>query len=130
MAKDESPATGWHMSSTYAGKKPGQGTIHYDIGSDDGENIALVYPAEDGLIATARRARRIVAVNALYDALLRLSDADSDWPWWWHRERGRDYCKACEYMLAVPMSPKDHAEDCPVRQALEAIDLADKGDGK
>ena len=30
---------------------------HYDIGADDNENIALVYPAEYGDLVTVRRAR-------------------------------------------------------------------------
>ncbi len=50
-------AARWHISPTLAGK-PG-GRTHYDIGADDNENIALVYPAEDGYDATVERARLI-----------------------------------------------------------------------
>ena len=51
------PEPKWHMSPTQAGK-PG-GPWHYDIGADDNENIALVYPAEDGHEVTEARAKLI-----------------------------------------------------------------------
>lgn len=54
---DATLAVGWHTSPTRAGK-PG-GRIHYDIGSNNNENIALVYPAEDGDEITEQRARAI-----------------------------------------------------------------------
>lgn len=55
--KDSTLAVGWHMSPTLNGKRGGR--THYDIGSDDNENIALVYPAEDGDEITRQRARAI-----------------------------------------------------------------------
>lgn len=47
----------WHYSPTQAGRIGGP--WHYDIGADDNENIALVYPAEDGPEVTAERAKLI-----------------------------------------------------------------------
>ena len=44
----------WHISLTMAGKRGGE--VHCDIGADDNENIALVYPAEDGREVTLERA--------------------------------------------------------------------------
>ena len=35
----------WHKQPTLAGNP--QGRRHYDIGGDDGSNIALVYPSEE-----------------------------------------------------------------------------------
>ena len=48
----------WHCSPTRNGS-PG-GPLHYDIGADDNEKIALVYPSEGGLLETASRARLFV----------------------------------------------------------------------
>ena len=45
----------WHISPTKNGKQSGR--THYDIGAADNENIALVYPAEDGDDVTVDRAR-------------------------------------------------------------------------
>ena len=38
--------TKWHHSASLAGNPNGR--THYDIGGDDGANVAYVYPSEDG----------------------------------------------------------------------------------
>ena len=121
----------WHMAATFAGTKPGDPRYgqHYDIGAADNENIALVYPAEDGPGVTAKRARRIAAVNPLYDALTALVDEQGENPWWWVPVLGGGRCAMCECGLSHFPDNNQHAPDCPVRQALEAIDLADGRQG-
>ena len=47
----------WHCAPTLAGNPNGR--RHYDIGGDDGSNVALVYPSEDGDEDTLRKARLI-----------------------------------------------------------------------
>ena len=53
------PAPRWHYAPTLAGNP--RGRMHYDIGGDDGSNVALVYPSEDGIKDTLRKARLIAA---------------------------------------------------------------------
>ena len=59
--------TTWHKAPTLAGNP--QGRRHFDIGSDDGENIALVYPSETSAAETSARANLFVASRELLAAL-------------------------------------------------------------
>ena len=59
--------TTWHKAPTLAGNP--QGRRHFDIGSDDGENIALVYPSETSAAETTARANLFVASRELLAAL-------------------------------------------------------------
>ena len=116
----------WHISPTLAGK-PG-GRVHYDIGADDNENIALVYPAEDGPGVTVKRARRIAAANPLFTALEALLEGDSVSPWWWLPVPGGGRCAMCECALTYHSAEKQHGPNCPVQAGFDAIDLAERGD--
>ena len=59
--------TTWHKAPTLAGNP--QGRMNYDIGADDGENIALVYPSETSAAETSARANLFVASRELLAAL-------------------------------------------------------------
>lgn len=62
----------WHISPTHGGQA-------YDIGADDGSNIALVYGPKDGGPADFLRvARLIAAAPDLLDAVLKLCDEFED----------------------------------------------------
>ena len=118
----------WFASPTLAGK-PG-GPTHYDIGADDNENIALVYPAEDGPAETVRRARRIAAINPLFHALQRLIEGEGEgqFPWWWGDVGpGGGVCAMCEVPLRT-FTDNVHTPDCPIGEAESALELAERGD--
>ena len=55
----------WHHAATLAGNPNGR--THYDIGDDEGGNIALVYPSEDHDGETLRIARLISASQELLE---------------------------------------------------------------
>lgn len=109
--------------------------MHYDIGADDNENIALVYPAEDGDDVTVERARLFADARETRDKLddlvravqnlLEKSEVEHDLDLYTFAGGGskKFWCDGCGREGLTYSNPIAHADDCPVgflESALEA----------
>ena len=129
----------WHISPTLAGK-PG-GRTHYDIGADDNENIALVYPAEDGDDVTVERARLFANARETRDKfddlvravqnLLEKSEVDHDLDFYTFAGGASDkfWCDGCGKSGLKYTGPVTHDDDCPVGFLESAFEQATKKGG-